>query len=61
MATLPFLGEGKASLGANRQPRLYRTAHVCFGGIYRVGIETTDKLNDPQIIAKVKEHCGIDR
>jgi len=26
-----------------------------------VGIETTDKLTDPQIVAKVKEHCGIDR
>jgi hypothetical protein len=25
-----------------------------------VGIETTDKLTDPQIIAKVKEHYGID-
>lgn len=26
-----------------------------------VGIETTDKLTVPQIIAKVKEHYGIDR
>ena len=26
-----------------------------------VGIETTDKLTDPQIIAKVKQHYGIDR
>ena len=26
-----------------------------------VGIETTDKLTDPQIVAKVKEHYGIDR
>lgn len=26
-----------------------------------VGIETTDKLTDPQILAKVKEHYGIDR
>jgi hypothetical protein len=25
-----------------------------------VGIETTDKLTDPQIVAKVKEHYGID-
>jgi hypothetical protein len=24
-----------------------------------VGIETTDKLTDPQIVAKVKEHFGI--
>lgn len=24
-----------------------------------VGIETTDKLTDPQIVAKVKEHYGI--
>jgi hypothetical protein len=26
-----------------------------------VGIETTDKLTDRQIVAKVKEHYGIDR
>jgi hypothetical protein len=26
-----------------------------------VGIETTDKLTDPQIVAKVKKHYGIDR
>ena len=26
-----------------------------------VGVETTDKLTDPQIIAKVKEHYGIAR
>jgi hypothetical protein len=26
-----------------------------------VGIETTDKLTEPQIVAKVKEHYGIDR
>lgn len=26
-----------------------------------VEIETTDKLTDPQIVAKVKEHFGIDR
>ena len=26
-----------------------------------IGIETTDKLTDPQIVAKVKEHYGIDR
>jgi hypothetical protein len=26
-----------------------------------VGIETTDRLTDPQIVAKVKEHYGIGR
>ena len=26
-----------------------------------VGIETTDKLTDPQIVAKVKEHYGLAR
>jgi hypothetical protein len=26
-----------------------------------VGIETTDKLTDPQIVAKVKQHYGVDR
>lgn len=26
-----------------------------------IGIETTDKLTDPQIVAKVKEHFGIAR
>ena len=25
-----------------------------------VAVETTDKLTDPQIVAKVKEHFGID-
>lgn len=25
-----------------------------------IGIETTDKLTDPQIVAKVKDHYGID-
>jgi len=26
-----------------------------------VEVETADKLTDPQIVAKVKEHYGIDR
>ena len=26
-----------------------------------VAVETTDKLTDPQIVAKVKQHYGIDR
>ena len=26
-----------------------------------VGVDTTDKLTDPQIVAKVKEHYGLDR
>ena len=26
-----------------------------------VAVESTDKLTDPQIVAKVKEHYGIDR
>ena len=26
-----------------------------------VGVDTSDKLTDPQIVAKVKEHYGIDR
>ncbi len=26
-----------------------------------VGTETTDKMTDPQIVAKVKEHFGVDR
>ena len=26
-----------------------------------VGIETTDKMTDPQIVAKVKDHYGIER
>ncbi len=28
---------------------------------YAVDIETTDKLTDPQIVAKVKAHYGLDR
>jgi hypothetical protein len=26
-----------------------------------LGIETTDSLTDPQVVAKVKEHYGVDR
>jgi hypothetical protein len=40
------------------QERLPRS-HVSSEGI--VAVETTDKLTDPQIMAKVKEHYGIAR
>ena len=52
---LTFLGRGK---GKSTRPPATPTVSYCTGlfrGIYRVGIETTDKLTDPQIIAKVKE------
>ena len=50
------LGPGEAKL--QLKERLSRSK-VLAEGI--VGIETTDKLTDPQIVAKVKQHYGIDR
>lgn len=51
---LLILGPGEAKL--QLKERLSRSMS---GRI--VEIETTDKLTDPQIVAKVKEHYGIDR
>ena len=53
---LLIFGPGEAKL--QLKERLNRSKAL-FDRI--VGIETTDKLTDPQIVAKVKAHYGIDR
>jgi hypothetical protein len=53
---LLILGPGEAKL--QLKERLSRSKALSES---IVGIETTDKLTDPQIVAKVKEHFGIDR
>ena len=53
---LLILGPGEAKLQLKER---LRHSKALFESI--VGIETTDKLTDPQIVAKVKEHYGIDR
>ena len=54
--TLLIFGPGEAKL--QLKERLSRSTALT-GCI--IGIETTDKLTDPQIVAKVKEHYGIAR
>ena len=53
---LLLFGPGEAKL--QLKDRL-RRSNVSFESI--VAVETTDKLTDPQIVAKVKEHYGIAR
>jgi hypothetical protein len=53
---LLLFGPGEAKL--QLQDRLGRS-HV--SSQCNVAVETTDKLTDPQIVAKVKEHYGIAR
>jgi hypothetical protein len=53
---LLIFGPGEAKL--QLQERLSRSKAL---SDRIVEIETTDKLTDPQIIAKVKEHYGVDR
>jgi hypothetical protein len=53
---LLIFGPGEAKL--QLQERLSRSKAL---SERPVDIETTDKLTDPQIVAKVKEHYGIDR
>ncbi len=50
-----IFGPGEAKLQLKQ--RISRSRGLCDRV---VGIETTDTLTDPQIIAKVKEHYGID-
>jgi hypothetical protein len=52
---LLIFGPGEAKL--QLKARLNRTRGLCDRV---VGIETTDALTDPQIVAKVREHYGID-
>ena len=51
-----IFGPGEAKL--QLKERLSRSKSL---SEHAVEIETTDKLTDPQIVAKVKEHFGIDR
>ena len=55
-AALLIFGPGEAKL--QLKERLIRSKPLAER---IVGIETTDKLTDPQIVAKVKQHYGIDR
>ena len=47
-------GEAKLQLKARLSQSTAMTEQL-------VGIETTDKMTDPQIVAKVKDHYGIER
>ena len=51
-----IFGPGEAKL--QLKERLSRSKAL---SEHTVEIESTDKLTDPQIVAKVKEHFGIDR
>jgi hypothetical protein len=53
---LLIFGPGEAKLQLKE-----RLSHSKALSEHIVGIETTDKLTDPQIVAKVKEHYRIDR
>jgi hypothetical protein len=53
---LLILGPGEAKL--ELKVRLGRTK---VPSERRIDIETVDKLTDPQIVAKVKEHFGVER
>lgn len=55
-AAILIFGPGEAKL--QLQKRLSRSKGRSEGAVV---IETTDKLSEPQIIAKVKEHYGIKR
>jgi hypothetical protein len=54
-AALLIFGPGEAKLQLKE-----RLSHSKSLSERLVGIETTDKLTDSQIVAKVKEHFGID-
>jgi len=53
---LLIFGPGEAKLQLKERLSRSKALSECI-----VGIETMDKLTDPQIVAKVKEHYGIDR
>jgi hypothetical protein len=55
-AELLIFGPGEAKRELERQVRRSK-AHP----VPTIDIETSDKLTDPQIVARVKEHFGIDR
>ena len=53
---LLIMGPGEAKLQLKERLGHFKALSECI-----VRIETTDKMTDPQIVAKVKEHYGIDR
>jgi hypothetical protein len=53
---LLIFGPGEAKLQLKERLSRSKALSECI-----VGVETTDKLTDPQIVAKVKEHYGINR
>jgi hypothetical protein len=54
--TLLLLGPGEAKLQLKDRLGRSKVLAKCI-----VAIETTDKLTDAQIAARVKEHCRLDR
>ena len=53
---LLIFGPGEAKLQLKERLSHHKALSACV-----VGVETTDKLTDPQIVKKVKEHYGIER
>ena len=53
---LLIFGPGEAKLQLKERLSRSKTLSACI-----LGIETTDKLTDTQIVATVKDHYGIDR
>jgi len=53
---LLLIGPGEAKLGLKERLSRSKTLSERI-----VGVTTADKLTDPQIVAKVKEHFGVDR
>ena len=53
---LLIFGPGEAKLQLKERLSHFKALSKCI-----VGVETTDKLTDSQIVAKVKEHYGVDR
>jgi len=56
LEALLILGPGEAKLQLKERLSHSKLLSKCI-----VAVETTDKLTDPQIVAKVKEHYRIDR
>ena len=54
--SLLLFGPGEAKLQLKE-----RLAHSKVSPARIVAVESADKLTDPQIVAKVKEHYGVDR
>ena len=53
---LLIFGPGEAKVQFNKRLSRFKALRECV-----VGLETTETLTDPEIVAKVKEHYGIGR